>query len=139
MLSATIVQKRPKRSIRLLNDLKNHWNRIVIVSDENTFTVEPAFNNQNHLGRKFWEYVSDHSKKKPYSEERKVTLSSLHVRVARCNLSNKVQLTKRHKKPNHFLMLQKLMLLDKICSYYVKPVFTTVCFFIFYSVASSFN
>ena len=40
-------QKRLERGKRLLNDLKNHGNRIVVFSDEKTFTVDPVVNKQN--------------------------------------------------------------------------------------------
>ena len=40
-------QKSLERGNRLLNDLRNHVNRIVIFSDEKTFTVDPVLNKQN--------------------------------------------------------------------------------------------
>ena len=42
--SAEILQKcLGEGSTRLLNDLKNHGNRILIFSHEKTFTVDPVF------------------------------------------------------------------------------------------------
>ena len=47
LLSAAMVHKRLERSTSLLNDLKNHGNRILIFSDKKTFTV--VFNKQDDL------------------------------------------------------------------------------------------
>ena len=47
LLTAAMKQKRLERGNRILNDLKNHGNRIVIFSDEKTFTVDPVVNKQN--------------------------------------------------------------------------------------------
>ena len=44
LLSAAMIQKRLERSTGLLNDLKSHGNRILIFSDEKTFTVDSVFN-----------------------------------------------------------------------------------------------
>ena len=40
--SDAIVQKLLEKSTYLLNDLKNHENRILILSDEKIFSVDPA-------------------------------------------------------------------------------------------------
>ena len=47
LLTAATKQKRLERGNRLLNDLKNHENRIVFFSDEKTFRVDPVVNKQN--------------------------------------------------------------------------------------------
>ena len=47
LLSAVMVRKRLGKSTRLLNDLKNHGNRILIFSDEKTFTSDLVFNKQS--------------------------------------------------------------------------------------------
>ena len=47
LLTAAMKQKHLQRGNRLLNDLKNHWNLIVIFSNEKTFTVDPVVNKQN--------------------------------------------------------------------------------------------
>ena len=47
LLAAAMKQKRLERSNRLLTDLQNHGNRIVIFSDEKTFTVDPVVNKRN--------------------------------------------------------------------------------------------
>ena len=51
-------QKRLERGNRLHNDQKNHGNRIVIFSDEKTFTVDPVVNKQNDrivsFGQNIW-------------------------------------------------------------------------------------
>ena len=44
LLTAAMKQKRLERGNLFLNDLKNHGNRIVIFSDEETFTVDPVAN-----------------------------------------------------------------------------------------------
>ena len=46
-IAAAMKQSRLERGNRLLNDLKNHGNWIVIFSDEWTFTVDPVVNKQN--------------------------------------------------------------------------------------------
>ena len=46
LLTAAMKQKRLQRGNRLLNDLKNRGNRIVIFSDK-TFTVDLVVNKQN--------------------------------------------------------------------------------------------
>ena len=46
LLSAAMAQKRLERSTRLLNDLKNHGNQILIFSDDKTFTIASVFNKQ---------------------------------------------------------------------------------------------
>ena len=48
LLNRLVIQKHLKRSTRLLNDMKNHASRILIFSDEKTFTVDPVFNKQNN-------------------------------------------------------------------------------------------
>ena len=47
LLTAAMKQKRLERGDRLLNDLRNHGNRIVIFSDVKMFTVDPAVKKQN--------------------------------------------------------------------------------------------
>ena len=47
LFSAATVQKRLEKSTRLLNDLKNHNNRIIIYSDERAFMVDSVFNKHN--------------------------------------------------------------------------------------------
>ena len=42
LLTAVMVHKRHKRCSRLLNDMKCHGNRVLIFSDEKTFTVDPV-------------------------------------------------------------------------------------------------
>ena len=60
LLCAAIVQKRQILSTRLLNDLKNHGNRIIIFSHEKTFTVDNIFSKQNDLMVTFRNAVSEH-------------------------------------------------------------------------------
>ena len=60
LLSAAMVQKRLERSTLLLNDLKDHGNRVLIFSDEKTFTVDPVFNKQNDRVVTFGNDVSEH-------------------------------------------------------------------------------
>ena len=62
LLSAAMIQKRLDRSTRLLNDLKSHGNRILIFSDEKTFTVDPVFNRQNDRVVSFGNDVSNHQR-----------------------------------------------------------------------------
>ena len=52
-------QKRPERGNRLLNDLKNHGNRIVIFSDKKTFTAVPVVNKQNDRIVSFGQDISE--------------------------------------------------------------------------------
>lgn len=47
LLTSAMKQKRLERAKRLRNDMKNCGNRIVIFSDEKTFTVDPVVNKQN--------------------------------------------------------------------------------------------
>ena len=51
-------QKHLERSNRLLNDLKNHGNRIVIFSDK-TFIVDPVVNKQNDRIVSFGQDISE--------------------------------------------------------------------------------
>ena len=60
MLSAANVQKSREKSTSLLNDLKIHWNQILILSDEKTFPVAPVFNKLNNRGVTFGNDVSEH-------------------------------------------------------------------------------
>ena len=62
LLSAAMIHKRLERSTRLLNDLKSHGNRILIFSDEKTFTVDPVFNRQNDRAVSFGNDVSNHKR-----------------------------------------------------------------------------
>ena len=55
LFSARIVQKRLKKSTRLLNDLKNHGNQILIFSSEKNVTVDPVIDKQNGRVVTFWE------------------------------------------------------------------------------------
>ena len=74
LLSAAMVQKHLKRSTLLLNDLKNHGNRIVNFSDKKTFTVDRLFNKQNDRGVTLRNNASEHrmvsTTKQPASEIR---------------------------------------------------------------------
>ena len=47
LLTTAMKQKRFERGNRLFNDLQNNGNRIVIFSDEKTFTVVPVVNKRN--------------------------------------------------------------------------------------------
>ena len=60
LLSAAMVQNCLERSTSLLKDLKNHGNRILILSDEKTFTFIPGFNKQNDRVATFENDVSEH-------------------------------------------------------------------------------
>ena len=59
LLTAAMKQKRLDRGNRLLNDLKNHGNRIVIFSDEKTFTVDTVVNKQNDHIFSFGQDISE--------------------------------------------------------------------------------
>ena len=52
-------QKRLERGNRLINDLKNHGNRIVIFSHEKTFSVDPVVNKQNDRIVSFGQDISE--------------------------------------------------------------------------------
>ena len=58
-LSAAIVQKSLEKSTRLQNDLKSHENRMLIISYEKTFTVDPVFNKQTNRVVAFGNDVSE--------------------------------------------------------------------------------
>ena len=62
LLSTAMIQKRLVKSIWLLNDLKNHGNQILILSDKRTLTVDPVFNKQNYRVVTFGNDVSEHSR-----------------------------------------------------------------------------
>ena len=47
LLSHLMIQKCIEKSTRLLNDMKNHENQILIFFDQKTFMVNPVFNKQN--------------------------------------------------------------------------------------------
>ena len=59
LLTSAMKLKRLERSKRLLNDMKNHGNRILIFSDEKTFTVDPVVNKQNDRVVSFGQDVSE--------------------------------------------------------------------------------
>ena len=59
LLSRLMIQKHLERNICLLNDLKNHKNRILIFTDEKTFTVDPVFNKQNNCILTFGKDISE--------------------------------------------------------------------------------
>jgi hypothetical protein len=58
LLTDRMRDQRRERCRRLLNDLKSHGNRILIFSDEKTFTVDPVFNKQNDRVVSFGQDVS---------------------------------------------------------------------------------
>ena len=51
-----MVQKRLEKSNCLLNDLKNNGNRILIFSNEKTFTIVPIFSKKADRVVSFWEW-----------------------------------------------------------------------------------
>ena len=59
LLSAAIVQKRIEKH-PFVEWLKNRGNRIVILSDEKTFTVDPVYNKQNDRVVKIRNDVFEH-------------------------------------------------------------------------------
>ena len=59
LLNQATQQKRHKQCGRLLNDFKHDGNRIIIFSDEKTFTVDPVINKQNDRVVKFDKSISD--------------------------------------------------------------------------------
>jgi len=59
LLTPAMVHKRHERCSRLLNDMKSHGNRVVIFSDEKTFTVDPVINKQNDRVVSFGQDISD--------------------------------------------------------------------------------
>ena len=59
LLTVGIKQKRLECSKKLLNNIKNHGNRIIIFSDEKTFTVDPVVNKQNDRAVSFGQDVSE--------------------------------------------------------------------------------
>jgi len=60
LLTPGTKQKRLDRAKILLNNLKNHGNRVVIFSDEKTFTVDPVMNKQNDRVVSFGQDVSEY-------------------------------------------------------------------------------
>lgn len=58
LLTNRMREQRQERSRRLLNDLKSHGNRVLIFSDEKTFTVDPVINKQNDRVVSFGQDVS---------------------------------------------------------------------------------
>ena len=54
-----MVHKRHERCTRLLNDMKSHDNRVLIFSDEKTFTVDPVINKQNYRFLSFGKDISE--------------------------------------------------------------------------------
>ena len=58
LLTSTMVKKRQERCTRLLNDLKSHSDRVIIFSDEKTFTVDLAINKQNDRVVSFGQDIS---------------------------------------------------------------------------------
>ncbi|KAF2358831.1 hypothetical protein FHG87_010412 [Trinorchestia longiramus] len=52
-------QKRFEQSKRLINDLKNHGNQVVIFSDEKTFSVDPLVNKKNNCMVSFGQDISE--------------------------------------------------------------------------------
>lgn len=60
LLTPGTKQKRLDRAKLLLNNLKNHGNRVVIFSDEKTFTVDPVMNKQNDRVVSFGQDVSEY-------------------------------------------------------------------------------
>ena len=62
LLSVAMIQKGLERSNDMLNNFKNHKNRIFIFFDwENFYRFDPVFNKQNHQGVKFVNDVCKHS------------------------------------------------------------------------------
>ena len=59
-MNAALVQNRLERGTRLLNDLKNHGNWILIFSDEKTFSDYLVCNKQNDRVVIFKNDVSEH-------------------------------------------------------------------------------
>lgn len=59
LLTAAMKQKRFERCNHILNDLKNHGDRIVIFSDEMTFTVDSVMNKQNDRIVSFGQNISE--------------------------------------------------------------------------------
>ena len=59
LLTAATKQMRLERGNRLLNDLKNRGNRIVIFSDEKTSTVDPVVNKRNDRIVSFGQDISE--------------------------------------------------------------------------------
>ena len=58
LLTSTMVKKRQKICTRRINDLKSHGNRVIIFSDEKTFTVDPVINKQNDRVLSFGQDIS---------------------------------------------------------------------------------
>ena len=59
-LITAMIHKRLERSTRLLNDLKNHGNPILICFDKKNFTEDPVFNEQNDRFATFGNDISEH-------------------------------------------------------------------------------
>ena len=58
LLTSTMAKKRQERCTRIFNDLKSHGNRVIIFSDEKTFTVDPVINKQNDRVVSFGQDIS---------------------------------------------------------------------------------
>ena len=58
LLSTAMLQKHRERCRHLLNDFKSHGNRIIIFSDEKTFTEYPVVNKQNERVVSFGKDIS---------------------------------------------------------------------------------